>query len=68
MRKNSWKEPDCLSADICDARDLDEAVWLAIIQLDLIEEGQDGTEHYTSKNVKEIKAWIKANSKRNKKS
>lgn len=50
--------PDCIAGDICDARDVAEAVNLAEIQLDLIAEGQDGTEDYSAADVKKIKAWI----------
>lgn len=50
--------PPCLLGDICDARTLEEAVHLAVIQLDLIEEGQDGTGDYTPADVKRIRRWI----------
>lgn len=57
---DDWRQsiPACLVGDIDDAADLAEAVHLAVCQLDLIEEGQDGTEHYTRQNVRQIKKWI----------
>lgn len=61
--EDDWREsvPACLVGDIDDAGDLAEAVHLAVCQLDLIEEGQDGTEHYTRHNIRQIKRWIAAN-------
>lgn len=43
--------PDCIAGDLCDARDWQEALHLATIQL-------DRTQEYTPQDVKAIKAWI----------
>ena len=62
-KSTNWLDtvPDCLAGDVCDAADLEEAVALATTQLDLIHEGQDGTEHYTRRDVRAIEKWIKNN-------
>lgn len=62
MRIQGWRQtiPTCLiGGSIDDAKTLDEAIHLAKIDLDLIEEGQDGTEEYTRGDVRDIRKWIK---------
>lgn len=62
MKKDWWASvPGCLVSDVDGAKDLAEAVHLARIQLDLIEEEQDGTEHYSKDDVAKIKRWVKKN-------
>jgi hypothetical protein len=38
-----------------------EVVWHAQIELDLIAEGQDGTEHYTKREVRQIQKFVNDN-------
>lgn len=56
--------PACLIGDIEDATTIEQAVSLARVQLDLIEERQDGTEHYTKANIKSIRRWIESNGRK----
>lgn len=51
--------PACLAGDVDDAADLTEAIHIAKCQLDIIAEGQDGTDHYTPADVREIRNWIR---------
>ena len=56
----SWRNkiPACLQGGPTDdAADESEAKWLALIQLDLIEEHQDGTGVYTKKEIAQIRRY-----------
>lgn len=59
-KRPSWwnKIPECLWGDVDGAEDLLHAKYLAQVQLDLIEEGQDGTEDYTPVQIAQIKRFI----------
>ncbi len=55
-----YSSPACIgSGPWDDAKDNDELVNSVGIELELILEGQDGTEHYTSRDVAAIKKWLK---------
>ena len=51
--------PKCLAHEIdwLAMENNDDLIWYIRIQLDLIEEGQDGT-HYTKREVNSIKKWL----------
>ena len=51
--------PDCLVGSVADAQTFDDAVWLARIELDLIEEGQEAAEAYSAKEVQQIRRFVK---------
>ena len=53
------KPPSCLvGGHVDDARDDAELIHLVRIELDLIEEGQDGTQHYTRRDLATIRRWL----------
>jgi len=52
--------PACLVGSGCDdARTVEDLAFGARIELDLIEECQDGTEHYTKREIASIRRFIK---------
>lgn len=53
--------PDCCNFDPLDTRTVQDCVWLATIELDLHEEGQDGccTKREAAKLRKYLKKWSK---------
>lgn len=63
MTADAWRMsiPVCLADSCGDAVCLGEAVWFAILELDLIEEGQEAAECYTKREVKQIRKFIKDN-------
>ncbi len=48
--------PECVDVDLMAMKTIDDLRWSCLIQLDLIEEGQDSTEH---DDPKAIKRWLK---------
>ena len=53
------KAPVCLAGGPSDeAGDDKELVHLVRVQLDLIQEGQEGTSHYTRREVATIRRWL----------
>jgi len=53
------EHPNCLYGSCCDdAHDDAELIHLVRGELDLIEEGQDGTEHFTRREIAEIRRWL----------
>ena len=55
--KKAWKDlPGCICVDPLQMKTLSDLVWACRTQLDLCNEGQDGTEH---DNPIEIKRWLK---------
>lgn len=51
----------CSAAD--DAQTPEEVIHMVRCELDLIEEGQDGTEDYTRQDISSIKKFLKRHSK-----
>ena len=54
-----WRQriPTCLIGAVDDATTLDEARWLARIELDLIEEGEEAAADYTPREVAVIRRF-----------
>ncbi len=53
------KPPACIVGYVDDAKDEGELIHSVRTELDLIEEGQDGTEEYTPREVAAIRRWLK---------
>ena len=51
------KIPTCLVGAVDDAATLDEARWLARIELDLVEEEEDAADDYTPREVAAIRRF-----------
>lgn len=51
--------PNAVAIDHLAMNDVADVVWAVRLELDLIEEGQDGTDEYTEKDIREIKAFLK---------
>ncbi len=49
----------CIGGSVDDARTNDEVVDCVQSELDLINEGQDGTEEYTRREVTGIRRWLR---------
>lgn len=55
--REAWRElPSCVELDPLAMKTIDDLRWACRIQLDLIEEGQDGTEN---DDPKAIRRWLK---------
>ena len=55
--EQAWRDlPACVDADPMAVKTLDDLRWACVIQLDLIEEGQDGTE---ADDPQAIRRWLK---------
>ena len=52
------KVPTCLVGTVDDAKTLDEAKWLARIELDLIEEGEEAADAYSPREVQQIRRFV----------
>jgi hypothetical protein len=60
MSQPSILPPSCLTGGYVDeAVDDLELYHLVLVQMDLIDEMQDGTEEYTTKDIREIRNWLK---------
>lgn len=51
--------PNAVAIDVLAMNNVTDVVWAVRLELDLIEEGQDGTDEYTKKDIREIKAFLK---------
>jgi hypothetical protein len=58
-REMNWRNkiPTCLVGAVDDATTLDEARWLARIELDLVEEGEEAADDYTPRDVAAIRRF-----------
>lgn len=56
-----WRKlvPTCLGGE--DADNLQDMVWAAVLELDLIKEGQEAATHYSKKEIEEIRKFIQNN-------
>lgn len=51
--------PAAVKAGALDGRSVDESIALVETELDLIEEGQEAAEHYTKREIAQIREWLK---------
>lgn len=50
--------PKCAPSECFAAPTFGEALWQVVLELDLIDEGQEAAECYTERQVKSLRKWV----------
>ncbi|MCE9545267.1 MAG: hypothetical protein K8T25_07090 [Planctomycetia bacterium] len=53
--------PSCAPSECFAAPSLGEALYFALLELDLIDEGQEAADHYTKRDIRHLRRWVSEN-------